>query len=69
MKIIISNNFSGISDAEDFVIRIFDAIKCAAATGNVLDIKITNVEVKNLAEHIKAVNWIEINEGNTKDED
>ena len=46
MKIMISDNIIGI-DAESFVIKIFDAIKCAAATGNTLDIKLTHQEVEN----------------------
>lgn len=61
MKIMISDNIVGI-DAESFVIKVFDAIKCAAATGNTLDIKLNREEVQELAEHIEAVNWIEINE-------
>ena len=65
MKIMISDNIIGI-DAEAFVIKIFDAIKCAAATSNSLDIKLTHNEVDVLAEHIKAVDWIEIDEGSLK---
>ena len=62
MKIMISNNdISGI-DAEAFVIKIFDAIKCAAATGNTLDIKLNREEVQELSAHIHSVTWIEINE-------
>lgn len=61
MKIVIKNNISGI-DAEFFVIKIFDAIKCAAATGNTVNIWLDRKEVQDLVEHIKAVNWIEINE-------
>ena len=66
MKIMISDNIVGI-DAEAFVIKVFDAIKCAAATGNTLDIKLNREEVQELAEHIKAVDWIEINEGSLKE--
>ena len=66
MKIMINNNIVGI-DAEAFVIKVFDAIKCAAATGNTLDIKLNREEVQELAEHIKAVDWIEINEGSLKE--
>ena len=65
MKIMISDNIIGI-DAETFVIKVFDAIKCAAATGNALDIKLSHQEVDVLAEHIKAVEWLEIDEGGTK---
>jgi hypothetical protein len=65
VKIMISDNIIGIS-AENFVIKIFDAIKCAAGTGNALDIKLNHQEVDVLAEHIKNVNWIEINEGSVK---
>ncbi len=65
MKIMISDNIIGIN-AENFVIKIFDAIKCAAATGNALDIKLTHQEVDVLAQHIEAVNWIEINEESVK---
>ncbi len=61
----ISDNIIGIN-AENFVIKIFDAIKCAAATGNALDIKLTHQEVDVLAQHIEAVNWIEINEESVK---
>ena len=60
MKIMITKNSIGI-DAESFVINIFDAIKCAAATGNTLNIRLDRKEVLDLADHIKAVNWIEIN--------
>jgi hypothetical protein len=66
MKMMISDNIVGI-DAEAFVIKVFDAIKCAAATGNTLDIKLSREEVQELAEHIKAVDWIEINEGSLKE--
>lgn len=65
MKIMISDNIIGIS-AEAFVIKVFDAIKCAAGTGNALDIKLNHQEVDVLAQHIKAVNWIEINEDQVK---
>lgn len=67
MKIMITNNVVEI-DSESFVIRVFDAIKCAAATDNVLNIKLDREEVKELAKHIEAVNWIEINE-ETKEDD
>lgn len=50
------------NDAEYFVIRVFDAIKCASATGNALNIKLNGEEVRALGEHVKKVNWIEINE-------
>ena len=66
MKIMISDNIVGI-DAEAFVIKVFDAIKCAAATGNTLDIKLNREEVQELAEHIKAVDWIEIDESSLKE--
>lgn len=62
MKIMITDNIVGIN-AEAFTVKVFDAIKCAAATGNTLDIKLNREEVLELAEHIKAVDWIEINEG------
>lgn len=66
MKIKISDNILGI-DAETFVIKVFDAIKCAAATGNTVDININRSEVQHLAAHIEDVNWIEINEGSKKE--
>lgn len=66
MKVMISNNIIGI-DAEAFVIKVFDAIKCAAATGNTLEIKLNREEVQELAEHVKTVNWIEINEDSGKE--
>lgn len=66
MKIMISDNIVGI-DAETFVVKVFDAIKCAAATSNTLDIKLNREEVQDLADHVKTVNWIEINEDSGKE--
>ena len=60
MKIMIKS-CSGEIDPEYFVIKIFDAIKCAAATGNTVNICLDCKEVQELAKQIKAVNWIEIN--------
>lgn len=60
MKIMIKSNISGIG-AEFFVIKVFDAIKCAAATNNTVNIWLDCKEVQKLADQIKAVNWIEIN--------
>ena len=67
MKIVITNNSIGI-DPEYFVIKVFDAIKCAAGTNNALNISLNYKEVQELAEQIRAVNWIEINVGTVKDE-
>ncbi|MBR2702272.1 MAG: hypothetical protein IKE77_09320 [Erysipelotrichaceae bacterium] len=66
MRTVISDNIIGI-DAEAFVVKVFDAIKCAAATGNTLDIKLNREEVQELAKHVKTVNWIEINEDSGKE--
>ena len=66
MKTIMSDNIVGI-DAENFVIKVFDAIKCAAASYNGLTISLTPSDIQSLAEHIKAVDWIEINEGSIKE--
>lgn len=49
------------------MIKVFDAIKCAAATGNTLDIKFNREEVQELAERVKTVDWIEIHEGSLKE--
>lgn len=65
MQIMIRDNIIGI-DAQNFVIKVFDAIKCAAGTGNALNIKLTPQEVDVLAQHIEKVDWIEINEGSVK---
>lgn len=61
MRIIMSDDIVEIN-AENFVIKLFDAIKCAATNDSSLDIKLTREEVRALGVHIKNVNWIEINE-------
>ena len=62
MRITMYNDINEIT-AEDFVINLFDVIKCAGANNNALEIRLNNVEVRALGEHVKSVNWIEINEG------
>ena len=61
MRITMYDDINEIT-AENFVINLFDVIKCSAANNSALEIRLNNVEVRALGEHVKNVNWIEINE-------
>ena len=45
---------------EDFVIKIFDGIKCASATDNQFRLYLNRHEVKYLAEALSFISYIEI---------